>query len=151
VGHGITFFDTAQVYGPFTNEELLGDALAPVREQVVIATKFGFEFDGDRRPETIRQSVEASCKRLGVDVIDLLYQHRVDTDVAPAATGGPLRQPRQITRGGQSYSCSQYVTRPSIPATNRTPPSWETTIASDSASAPTSRYAERCRVPSSAA
>jgi aryl-alcohol dehydrogenase-like predicted oxidoreductase len=88
VEHGVTFFDTAQVYGPFTNEGLVGDALAPVREQVVIATKFGFEFDGDRqtggldsRPGTIRQSVEASLKRLGVDVIDLLYQHRVDTDV----------------------------------------------------------------------
>jgi aryl-alcohol dehydrogenase-like predicted oxidoreductase len=99
VEHGVTFFDTAQVYGPFTNEELVGDALAPVREQVAIATKFGFEFDGDRqtggldsRPETIRQSVEASLERLGVDVIDLLYQHRVDTDVPIEDVAGTVKE-----------------------------------------------------------
>ena len=99
VEHGVTFFDTAQVYGPFTNEELVGDALAPVREQVVIATKFGFEFDGDRqtggldsRPETIRQSVEASLERLSVDVIDLLYQHRVDTDVPIEDVAGTVKE-----------------------------------------------------------
>ena len=84
---GITFFDTAQVYGPFTNEELVGEALAPVCEQVVIATKFGFSFDGSRstgldsRPEHIRATVEDSLRRLGVGKIDLLYQHRVDPDV----------------------------------------------------------------------
>jgi len=99
VEHGVTFFDTAQVYGPFANEELVGEALAPVREQVVIATKFGFEFDGDRqtggldsRPETIRQSVEASLERLGVDVIDLLYQHRVDTDVPIEDVAGTVKE-----------------------------------------------------------
>jgi aryl-alcohol dehydrogenase-like predicted oxidoreductase len=84
---GVTFFDTAQVYGPFTNEGLVGRALAPVRDQVVIATKFGFAFDGDRptgldsRPATIVASVEDSLRRLGVESIDLLYQHRVDPDV----------------------------------------------------------------------
>src|SRR6059036_2269486 len=85
---GITFFDTAEVYGPFTNEALVGEAVAPFRKQVVIATKFGFRFapDGkqlgqDSRPETIRQAVEGSLKRLKTDVIDLLYQHRVDVNV----------------------------------------------------------------------
>jgi aryl-alcohol dehydrogenase-like predicted oxidoreductase len=84
---GITFFDTAQVYGPFSNEELVGKALASVREQVVIATKFGFSFDGSRstgldsRPEHIKATVEDSLRRLGVESIDLLYQHRVDPDV----------------------------------------------------------------------
>jgi aryl-alcohol dehydrogenase-like predicted oxidoreductase len=80
---GVTFFDTAQVYGPFANEQLVGDALAPVRDQVVVATKFG-EVDADgrpalsSRPELIRQTTDASLARLGVDTIDLLYQHRVD-------------------------------------------------------------------------
>ena len=84
VDRGVTFFDTAEVYGPFTNEELVGEALAPVRDQVVIATKFGFDFDGgnrgglDSRPETSSARVEASLKRLRTDTIDLLYQHRVD-------------------------------------------------------------------------
>src|SRR5579872_6415434 len=85
----ITFFDTADVYGPFTNEELVGEALAPFREQVVIATKFGFEFDPitgkqvglNSRPEHIRQAAEGSLKRLGTGVIDLHYQHRVDPNV----------------------------------------------------------------------
>src|SRR5213594_2070530 len=88
VERGITFVDTAEVYGPFTNEELVGEALSPVRDQVVIATKFGFRFapDGkqlgqDSRPETIKQAVEGSLKRLKTDVIDLLYQHRVDVNV----------------------------------------------------------------------
>src|ERR1019366_1689723 len=84
---GVTFFDTAQIYGPFTNEELVGEALAPLREQVVIATKFGLNLDStgqqgaDSRPEQIKQTVEGSLKRLGVEVIDLLYQHRVDPNV----------------------------------------------------------------------
>jgi aryl-alcohol dehydrogenase-like predicted oxidoreductase len=87
VERGVTFFDTAQVYGPFTNEELVGEALSPLREQVVIATKFGFDLEPgqqgglDSRPETIRRSVEGSLKRLRVDTIDLLYQHRVDPNV----------------------------------------------------------------------
>jgi aryl-alcohol dehydrogenase-like predicted oxidoreductase len=82
VERGITLFDTAEVYGPFTNEELLVEALAPFRDQVVIATKFGFQFDAngkpggmDSRPEHIREVVEASLQRLGIEVIDLLYQH----------------------------------------------------------------------------
>src|SRR5258707_10621892 len=85
---GVTFFDTAEVYGPFTNEELVGEALAPVREQVVIATKFGFKFDDtgkqvglNSRPEHIKQVAESSLKRLKTDVIDLFYQHRVDPNV----------------------------------------------------------------------
>src|SRR3989442_15421328 len=84
----VTFFDTAQVYGPFTNEDLVGEALSPVREQVVIATKFGFDLETgenrglDSRPETIKASVEASLRRLRTDTIDLLYQHRVDPNVA---------------------------------------------------------------------
>jgi aryl-alcohol dehydrogenase-like predicted oxidoreductase len=92
VERSVTFFDTAQVYGPFTNEELVGEALSPFRKQVVIATKFGFAFDRDgqtggldSRPETIRQSVEGSLARLRVDAVDLLYQHRVDPDVPSTA------------------------------------------------------------------
>jgi len=89
VERGVTFFDTAEVYGPFTNEELVGEALAPFRNQVVIATKFGWRLDPetgrqiglDSRPEHIREVAEASLKRLKVDVIDVLYQHRVDPDV----------------------------------------------------------------------
>jgi aryl-alcohol dehydrogenase-like predicted oxidoreductase len=88
VERGVTFFDTAQVYGPFTNEELVGEALAPFREQVVIATKFGFDFDANgkqrglsSRPEYIRQMTEGSLTRLGVEAIDLYYQHRVDPNV----------------------------------------------------------------------
>src|SRR5918997_771517 len=85
VERGVTFFDTAQIYGPFTNEELVGEALAPVRDQVVIATKFGFDFTGkgglNSRPEYIRQTVDESLRRLRVETIDLLYQHRVDPDV----------------------------------------------------------------------
>lgn len=83
---GVTFFDTAEAYGPFTNEELVGEALAPVRDQVVIATKFGFK-EGipqqglDSRPERIRQVAEASLRRLKSDAIDLFYQHRVDPNV----------------------------------------------------------------------
>ncbi len=86
---GVTFFDTAEVYGPYTNEELLGEALKPVRQQVVIATKFGFDLSGpggalngtNSRPEHIREVVDASLKRLKIDEIDLLYQHRVDPNV----------------------------------------------------------------------
>src|SRR5437879_9045632 len=82
---GVTFFDTAQVYGPFTNEALVGEALAPIRDRVVIATKFGFRFgpNGERlglssQPEQIKRSVEESLRRLRVETIDMLYQHRVD-------------------------------------------------------------------------
>jgi aryl-alcohol dehydrogenase-like predicted oxidoreductase len=98
VDRGVTFFDTAQVYGPFTNEELVGRALAPVREQVVIATKFGFAFDGDRatglnsHPEHIKATVEDSLRRLRVDRIDLLYQHRVDPDVPIEDVAGTVKE-----------------------------------------------------------
>lgn len=97
---GVTFFDTAEAYGPFTNEELLGEALAPVRDQVVIATKFGFDIDpqtGRRgglnsRPEHIRRVADASLKRLKTDRIDLLYQHRVDPDVPIEDVAGTVQQ-----------------------------------------------------------
>jgi aryl-alcohol dehydrogenase-like predicted oxidoreductase len=99
VERGVTFFDTAEAYGPFTNEELVGEALAPFRRQVVIATKFGFKFgpDGkqsgqDSRPEHIKQVAEASLKRLKTDVIDLLYQHRVDTAVPIEDVAGAVRE-----------------------------------------------------------
>ena len=94
---GVTFFDTAQVYGPFVNEELVGKALAHVRNQVVIATKFGFSFDGSRstgldsRPEHIRSTVEDSLRRLNVERIDLLYQHRVDPDVPIEDVAGTVK------------------------------------------------------------
>ncbi len=98
VDRGVTFFDTAQVYGPFTNEELVGEALEPVRDQVVIATKFGFDLeDGrslgtDSRPETIKRSVDASLRRLRTDTIDLLYQHRVDPDVPIEDVAGTVKE-----------------------------------------------------------
>jgi aryl-alcohol dehydrogenase-like predicted oxidoreductase len=98
VERGVTFFDTAQVYGPFTNEELLGEALAPFREQVVIATKFGFQFDAsgkenglNSRPKHIRQMTEGSLQRLGVEAIDLYYQHRVDPNVPIEDVAGVVR------------------------------------------------------------
>jgi aryl-alcohol dehydrogenase-like predicted oxidoreductase len=95
---GVTFFDTAEVYGPFTNEELVGEALAPVRDRVVIATKFGFKIqDGkqaglDSRPEHIREVVEASLRRLRADRIDLLYQHRVDPTVPIEEVAGTVKE-----------------------------------------------------------
>ncbi len=99
VERGITFFDTAQVYGPFTNEELVGEALAPVREQVVIATKFGYKFGPtgenmglDSRPEHIKQMTEGSLKRLRVETIDLLYQHRVDPNVPIEDVAGAVEE-----------------------------------------------------------
>ena len=97
VESGVTFFDTAQVYGPFTNEELVGEALAPFRNEVVIATKFGFHFeDGksvglDSHPEHIRQTVEDSLKRLNIETIDLLYQHRVDPNVPIEDVAGTVK------------------------------------------------------------
>ena len=101
VDRGITFFDTAEVYGPFTNEELLGEALSPLRDKVVIATKFGFDInpDGSRgprptnsQPEHIKQAVEGSLKRLKTDVIDLYYQHRVDPDVPIEDVAGAVNE-----------------------------------------------------------
>src|SRR6059036_3218910 len=99
VERGMTFFDTAQVYGPFTNEELVGEALAPLREQVVIATKFGFklgptgeQMGEDWRPEHIKQGTEGSLKRLRVETIDLFYQHRVDPDVPIEDVAGAVKE-----------------------------------------------------------
>ncbi|HBP4966857.1 TPA: aldo/keto reductase [Pseudomonas aeruginosa] len=98
VERGVTFFDTAEVYGPYLNEEVVGEALAPVRDQVVIATKFGFTFGEDNKqqilnskPEHIRWAVEGSLKRLRTDVIDLLYQHRVDPDVPIEDVAGTVK------------------------------------------------------------
>ena len=96
---GVTFFDTAEAYGPFTNETLVGKALAPVRDQVVIATKFGFDLEAgrpqhglDSRPEHIRDVVDASLGRLGIETIDLLYQHRVDPDVPIEDVAGTVKE-----------------------------------------------------------
>src|SRR3954464_14598978 len=96
-GRGVTFFDTAEAYGPFTNEELLGEALAPFREQVVIATKFGFEGGKpnvglNSQPENIKAVAEAALKRLRIDVIDLFYQHRVDPAVPIEEVAGTVKQ-----------------------------------------------------------
>jgi aryl-alcohol dehydrogenase-like predicted oxidoreductase len=108
VERGVTLFDTAEAYGPFTNEELVGEALAPVRDQVVIATKFGFGInpDGtryglDSRPEHIRQVTEASLRRLKVETIDLLYQHRVDRKVPIEDVAGTVKE--LITQGKVRY------------------------------------------------
>ena len=98
VDRGVTFFDTAEVYGPYTNEELVGEALAPVRDRVVIATKFGFRFEDGRNvgidssPARIRAAVEGSLKRLRTDVIDLLYQHRVDLEVPIEDVAGTVKE-----------------------------------------------------------
>jgi len=102
VERGITFFDTAEVYGPYTNEELVGEALSPLRDRVVIATKFGFDLSGsdnrpgaaglNSRPEHIKEAVEGSLKRLKTDVIDLYYQHRVDPDVPVEDVAGAVKE-----------------------------------------------------------
>jgi aryl-alcohol dehydrogenase-like predicted oxidoreductase len=121
VERGVTFFDTAEMYGPFTNEELVGEALAPFREQVVIATKFGFKISPkseqiglDSRPEHVREVAEASLKRLGTGVIDLFYQHRVDPgvpieDVAGAVKG--LIQEGKVKHFGLSEPGVQTIRR----------------------------------------
>jgi aryl-alcohol dehydrogenase-like predicted oxidoreductase len=122
VERGVTFFDTAEVYGPFTNEELVGEALAPFRDQVVIATKFGWRIDPetgrqigmDSRPEHIREVAEASLKRLKVDVIGLLYQHRVDPDVPIADVAGTVKdliQEGKVKHFGLSEPGAQTIRR----------------------------------------
>jgi aryl-alcohol dehydrogenase-like predicted oxidoreductase len=122
VDRGITFFDTAEAYGPFTNEELVGEALAPYRAQVVIATKFGFKIDPkerrmvglDSRPEHIREAAEASLKRLRVDAIDLYYQHRVDPDVPIEDVAGTIKdliQQGKVKHFGLSEAGVQTIRR----------------------------------------
>ncbi len=122
VERGVTFFDTAEVYGPFTNEELAGEALAPVRDRVVIATKFGFKLDPstgkmaglDSRPEHIKEVAEASLKRLRTDVIDLFYQHRVDPDVPIEDVAGAVKdliQAGKIKHFGLSEAGVQTIRR----------------------------------------
>ncbi|HYT03889.1 MAG TPA: aldo/keto reductase [Gemmatimonadales bacterium] len=118
---GVTFFDTAEAYGPFTNEELVGEALAPFRGQVVIATKFGFKFDPDgkqlgqdSRPEHIKEVAEASLKRLKVDAIDLFYQHRVDTNVPIEDVAGAVKeliQEGKVKHFGLSEAGAQTIRR----------------------------------------
>ncbi len=121
VERGVTFFDTAQVYGPFTNEELVGEALAPVRDQVVIATKFGYEFgpNGENRglnsrPEHIKQMAEDSLTRLRVDAIDLYYQHRVDPNVPIEEVAGAVKdliQEGKVKHFGMSEAAAQTIRR----------------------------------------
>src|SRR3989441_11803905 len=121
VERGITFFDTAEAYGPFTNEELVGEALAPFRGQVVIATKFGFKFGPtgeqigmDSRPEHIKQVAEGSLKRLKVDAIDLFYQHRVDPDVPIEDVAGAVKdliQEGKVKHFGLSEAGVQTIRR----------------------------------------
>jgi aryl-alcohol dehydrogenase-like predicted oxidoreductase len=122
VDRGVTFFDTAEVYGPFTNEELVGEALAPVRDQVVIATKFGWQAnstDGkwselNSHPDRIRQAVEGSLKRLRTDVIDLLYQHRVDPNVSLEEVAGTVKdliQQGKVKHFGLSEAGVQAIRR----------------------------------------
>jgi len=119
---GVTFFDTAEAYGPFANEELVGEALAPFRDQVVIATKFGFKFDPntgkqaglDSRPQHIKEVAEASLKRLKTDVIDLLYQHRVDLDVPIEDVAGAVKdliQQGKVKHFGLSEAGVQTIRR----------------------------------------
>jgi aryl-alcohol dehydrogenase-like predicted oxidoreductase len=121
VERGVTFFDTAEVYGPFTNEKLVGKALSPVRDQVVIATKFGFGIDADgkqaglnSRPEHIREVADASLQRLGLDTIDLLYQHRVDPDVPIEDVAGTVKeliQEGKVRHFGLSEAGAQTIRR----------------------------------------
>jgi aryl-alcohol dehydrogenase-like predicted oxidoreductase len=122
VERGVTFFDTAEAYGPFTNEELVGEALAPFRNRVVIATKFGFKFDTntgkqtgtDSRPEHIKEVAEASLKRLKTDVIDLLYQHRVDAEVPIEDVAGAVKeliQQGKVKHFGMSEASAKTIRR----------------------------------------
>jgi aryl-alcohol dehydrogenase-like predicted oxidoreductase len=122
VERGVTFFDTAEVYGPYTNEELVGEALAPIRDKVVIATKFGFKIDPatprpgtlDCRPQRIKEVTEASLKRLKTDRIDLLYQHRVDPDVPIEDVAGAVKdliQQGKVKHFGLSEAGAQTIRR----------------------------------------
>src|SRR5437016_13354072 len=117
VDRGVTFFDTAQVYGRFANEELVGEALAPVRDQVVIATKFGHDLDEgglNSRAEYIKQMTAGSLRRLGVDTIDLYYQHRVDPDVPIEDVAGAVRdliQEGKVKHFGLSEAAAQTIRR----------------------------------------
>jgi aryl-alcohol dehydrogenase-like predicted oxidoreductase len=120
VERGITFFDTAEAYGPFTNEELVGEALAPVRDQVVIATKFGFKFEGgrqsglDSRPAHIKEVADASLRRLQVEAIDLFYQHRVDPEVPIEDVAGAVKdliQEGKVKHFGLSEAGVQTIRR----------------------------------------
>jgi aryl-alcohol dehydrogenase-like predicted oxidoreductase len=120
VDNGVTFFDTAEAYGPFTNEEIVGEALGPVRDRVVIATKFGFKYEGgkqaglDSRPEHIREVADASLKRLKTDRIDLFYQHRVDPNVPIEDVAGAVKdlmREGKVTHFGLSEAGVQTIRR----------------------------------------
>ena len=134
VERGVTFFDTAEVYGPFTNEELVGEALAPFRGRVVIATKFGFDLSGadhrpgaaglNSRPEHVRQAVDGSLRRLRVETIDLLYQHRVDPNVPIEDVAGAVKdliREGKVKHFGLSEAGVQTIRRPT--RSNLSPPS----------------------------
>ncbi len=117
---GVTFFDTAEVYGPFTNEQIVGEALRPIRERVVIATKFGFDIDDGKnvgtnsRPEHIREACDASLKRLGIETIDLYYQHRVDPNVPIEDVAGAVKElveAGKVRHFGMSEAASHTVRR----------------------------------------
>jgi hypothetical protein len=150
VERGVTLFDTAQVYGPFTNEELVGEALSPVREQVVIATKFGFDLGTgqsgglDSRPETIKQSVQRSLERLKVDTIDLLYQHRVDPGVPIEDVAGTVKELIQEGKVRPAASTKTFSSsRPATSTTNPTPPTARSTAATPKASSAASSARKR--------
>ena len=126
VERGVTFFDTAQVYGPFRNEELVGEALAPFKGQVTVATKFGFQFDQQgqtsglsSRPEYIKQTADESLRRLGVDTLDLFYQHRVNPEVPIEDVAGAVKELIEAgkVRGfGMSEAAASTIRRPTGPA-----------------------------------
>jgi len=121
VERGVSFFDTAEVYGPFVNEELVGEALFPLRDQVVIATKFGFQFDADgkqtglnSRAEHIKEAAEGSLRRLGVETIDLYYQHRVDPEVPIEEVAGAVKDligEGKVRHFGMSEAAAQTIRR----------------------------------------
>ena len=151
VERGITFFDTAEVYGPFTNEELLGEALSSLRDKLVIATKFGFSMNADgkpgshslnSRPEHIKEVAEASLKRLRIDVIDLFYQHRVDPDVPIEDVAGAVKdliQSGKVKHFGLSEAGAKTIRcGGAAPKRRSSPPSKN----SASASSPTVRSAK---------
>jgi aryl-alcohol dehydrogenase-like predicted oxidoreductase len=146
VERGVTFFDTAEVYGPFVNEELVGDALAPVRGQVVVATKFGFRFDAEgrqvglsSRPNHLKQAAEGSLKRLKVEVIDLFYQHRVDPEVPiedVAAAVKDLIQQGKVEELGIGFVPARSARASSPARSTSAPPSTAPTSAPQSPGSP---------------
>ena len=151
VERGVTFFDTAEVYGPFTNEEVVGEALRPVRDRVVIATKFGFDIDPETRenrgvtsrPEHIHQAVEGSLSRLAIDTIDLIYQHRVDPDVPIEDVAGTVKDLIAEGKGGISACPSRALRRFGAPMPCSRSPPFRTNIRCGGARSETQRDPRR--------